>query len=181
MINKTNEAALTAERLRELLHYDPETGIFRWKVARGRKAPAGSVAGSLESKGYNQIKIDGRTYMAHRLSWLYFMERWPTDQIDHINGEKADNRFANLREATGAENSHNRRIPRHNTSGVKGVSFDKRYGKWRAELQWDGKSHYLGMFNAIEDAAAAVEAARRLHHGAFARARLITGVDLRGS
>lgn len=122
---------ITATRLRELLHYDPETGLFTWKVAR-QGTRAGAFAGAL-NHGYLRITIDWRHYPAHRLAWLYMTGEWPADLIDHINLVSDDNRFVNLRQATRAQNMHNSARPRTNTSGVKGVS---RYaGRWKAQIK----------------------------------------------
>jgi len=180
-IGKDKEAALTAERLRELLDYDPATGIFRWRVSRGGTARAGTVAGSPQSDGYAQIKIDGPNYMAHRLAWLWGTGSWPAALIDHINGDRADNRFVNLREATLYQNQYNSRISSRNTSGHKGICWHEQIGKWQAYLKFGGKQRHLGYFTNIEDAAAAIEEARHIHHGAFARTRLLSSVDLTGS
>jgi hypothetical protein len=181
MINKTKESALTAERLRELLNFDATTGEFRWRVTRRGTARAGSVAGTPDGKGYSKITIDGRRYKAHRLALLYMTGSWPAACIDHIDGNPLNNAFENLREATVFQNQHNRRISRNNTSGVKGVCLDRQCGRWQARLSFGGKRYYLGLFDNIEDAAAAIEEARRKYHGAFARTRLITSVDLTGS
>jgi hypothetical protein len=97
---------ITAERLRKLLAYDPETGVFRWKVQRGR-VRAGSIGGTLIKSGCHMIAIDWRTYPAHRLAWLCVHGCWPVDQIDHVNGIRTDNRIANLREAIRNENNEN--------------------------------------------------------------------------
>src|SRR4029450_2313606 len=114
---------LTAERLRELLDYDPETGDFTWKVNR-RCVRSGSVAGNVNCvDGYCYIGVDARRYHAHRLAWLYIKGAWPNDQIDHINGNKADNRFANLRQATHSQNQANGGRYSNNASGYNGVTL----------------------------------------------------------
>jgi hypothetical protein len=94
---------LTVERLRELLTYDPETGELRWRVTR-RRAAKGSLAGTLNRNGYRNIEVEQRCYKAHRLAWLYVTGEWPKETIDHINCKRDDNRWANLRQATTAEN-----------------------------------------------------------------------------
>lgn len=119
-----NHPELTAERLRELLSYDPETGIFR-RVATRRQVKSGDIAGSDDGKGYWRIRVNGEKHRAHRLAWLYVNGAWPIDQLDHINGDKLDNRICNLREATNSENQQNRSLPKSNTSGRLGVHFDK--------------------------------------------------------
>lgn len=153
---------LTAERLREVLDYDPDTGVFTRKVRTGN-VKIGDVAGSFNGKGYIRIGIDGRLHRAHRLAWLYVTGEWPKDQIDHINGDRGDNRLANLREVNNAENQHNLRKARaDNTTGFLGVS--PRYGKFRAYIMVDGKNKHLGCFPTPEAAHAAyLEAKRGLH------------------
>lgn len=153
---------LTVERLRELLDYDPDTGLFTWRVRTSKCVTVGAIAGCLD-KGYLRIQIDRRLHLAHRLAWLYITGDWPPAQIDHINGIRDDNRIANLRAATRAENMHNRRKPHSNTtSGYLGVS---RYrGKFMAQIKLDGKSKFLGLFDTPEEAHAVyLEAKRRLH------------------
>ena len=105
---------LTAERLREVLAYDPDTGVFTWKARTSpfSRVNVGDVAGNLRRDGYIEICVDGRKHQSHRLAWLYVYGEWPADQIDHINGIRTDNRIANLREANNAENHHNLRKAR---------------------------------------------------------------------
>jgi hypothetical protein len=157
---------LTAERLRELLAYDPETGAFTWCVARGRQG-AGSAAGADNGDGYRGIEIDRRRYQAHRLAWLYVHGAWPAEQLDHINGAKSDNRIGNLREATNAENVRNRTPKPGTLAGAKGVTWDR--DGWRARVWKDGRCHCLGRFSTVDEARAAYAAAALEHHGEFAR------------
>ncbi len=103
---------LTAERLRELLTYDPETGHFRWVFTKGCRA-GGQIAGTVRRDGYLCIAVDGRKHKAHRLAWFYMHGRWPHPEIDHINRSKLDNRLCNLREATRVENNANRGVSRY--------------------------------------------------------------------
>jgi hypothetical protein len=157
---------LTAQRLRELLHYDPETGVFTWKVANGTRAKVGAIAGSL-SKGYILVRVDALNRRAHRLAWFYVNGEWPTDEIDHINGDKSDNRICNLRCVSRSVNLQNQRQPRSdNARGLYlGVGWDKARQKWRAQIK-DGKNTFLGRFNSQEEASEAYLAAkRRLHPG----------------
>ena len=154
---------VSAERLRELLHYDPETGVFTRLKASGGGEPAGSIAGWLDkSTGYVRCNLDGICYRVHRLAWLYMTGEWPADQIDHINGERADNRFANLREATNAQNVQNRRKQRNNTSGYPGVSWFQT--KWQAHIRINGKLKHLGCFDNPKTAHDAYLKAKREHH-----------------
>src|SRR5712664_3026918 len=123
---------LTAERLRELLNYDPETGIFRWDVVR-RGCGIGKEAGTSVSAGYRQISIDRRAYSEHRLARLYVHGHWPLDEIDHINGVRDDNRLSNLRQATRSENAQNqRRAQSRSKIGILGVTLHR--GKFQAQI-----------------------------------------------
>lgn len=155
--------ALTAERVRELLHYDPETGVFTWRVNRGGGIKAGDIAGAIKPKGYRIIWIAGN-HRAHRLAWLYVHGTWPKDQIDHINHIKDDNRIANLREVTNGQNMQNRPHQRNSPSGFKGVLGRTPSGRWPAKIAANGKQYWLGMHDSPEEAYAAYcAAAARLH------------------
>jgi hypothetical protein len=143
---------ITAERLRELLHYDPWTGVFTWRVRTSNYVKVGDVAGCVSVDGYISIKIDGYSYRAHRLAWLYMTGRWPADGIDHINMDRVDNRIANLREATKSQNRMNSYLSANSSSGFKGVTWDKRECKWRAVLVIGRKQKHLGYFASPERA-----------------------------
>lgn len=158
---------LTVERAREVLTYDPETGALNWRITRPG-APKGALVGTRTAAGYVQIEIDYKLYPAHRVIWLIQTGKWPTHQVDHINGRRADNRWKNLREATPAENSRNRRPSAKNTSGRIGVSFDKAREKWAAYIIVDGRTIHLGGYVEKADAIAAREAAEKEHFGDFA-------------
>lgn len=158
---------ISAEEARQLLNYDPETGTFTWRVGRG-SARAGSAAGTPKGNGYAVIKIYGKNYSAHRLAWLLTHGVWPENQIDHINGRRDDNRLCNLRLATWSENNRNAKRRSDNTSGVKGVSFDKARDRWLARIKTDGYDRYLGRFDTPEEAHAAYCKAAAELHGEFA-------------
>lgn len=154
---------LTAERLRELLRYDPGTGIFTWRMNRSGGTKAGDVAGSDDGQGYVSIRIDGRAYLAHRLVWLYVYGVWPERQIDHRYGIRNDNRLSELREATNKQNQHNQRKAQgSNKSGLLGVSYSR--GKPRARIRVDGKQKHLGTFDTAELAQAAYLEAKAVLH-----------------
>lgn len=158
-----NHPPLTAERLRELLSYDPETGIFLWRVSLSRRVALGMTAGTL-CGGYTLIRICEKAYRAHRLAWLYVHGRWPIDQLDHINGIRDDNRIANLREANNVEQQQNRAMQRNNTSGHHGVGWCKRDAKWHARIMFKGVRKSLGFFDSLEEASAAyLRAKAELH------------------
>lgn len=158
------ERILTAARLREVLHYNQETGAFTWRVYRGRTAKVGSVAGSLNNRGYIGIRVDGKRYLAHRLAWLYVYGVWPVDEIDHVDGKRTSNQIANLRECSRSENGQNLSIRASSTSGFIGVCFDRERAKWMASIQVNGKLRNLGRFSTPEKASAAYQAAKAKLH-----------------
>lgn len=158
---------MNAERLRQLLSYDPETGVFTWRIARG-PVVAGSAAGFPIGR-YWMICVDGRDYSAHRLAWLHMHGHWPAEDVDHTNGDGLDNRAANLREATRTENCCNTRRGSRNTSGEKGVSYWSKPEKWVAEVVLHGRRVHLSKHDTFEAAVAARRAAVTAHHGQFAR------------
>ena len=161
---------ITLGRLKEVISYNPKTGVLCWKIDRTAGIPAGTIAGSImKGRGHRVIRIDWKIYLAHRLAWFYVHGAWPKDQIDHINCDPDDNRLVNLRESSQAENTRNQRKSKRNTSGFKGVTLHKPTGKWMAQIVAHGKHYYLGLFDTPEEAHAVYcEAAIRLH-GAFAR------------
>jgi len=144
--------SLTAERLRELLIYRPDTGFFHWRVNRGG-AKQGDIAGSVSSHGYRRLCIDCIEYRAARIAWLYMHGTWPTKEIDHADRQKTNNVFSNLREVTHKKNLENRGIPRNNQSGILGVIWLPKKRLWSARIKHNGKTIYLGAFKKIHDAA----------------------------
>lgn len=152
------------ERLKRLLKYDPESGLFTWNESRGR-VKRGTVAGSTSSKGYTVIGLGGKTYKAHRLAWLYMTGAWPLEQIDHRDGQKANNKWNNLREATHAQNSCNRSP--YNKTGFKGV-IPGPNGKYFGKTSYKGEKCHSGAFDTPEEASEWVTAARTRLHGEFA-------------
>ena len=157
------------EVLDGLLKLDHKTGVLIWRVNRTGGIRAGDVAGSLNTSGYTKISILGVMYVAHRIAWKLYYRTEPPDVLDHRNGMKSDNRpKKNLRPATRALNSFNQKTPKSNVSGVKGVHYEKRIRKWRAQIMVGGKTIHLGSHATIEEADAAVRAARKKYHGKFA-------------
>ncbi|MGA4453989.1 HNH endonuclease signature motif containing protein [Pseudomonas kurunegalensis] len=140
---------LNQERLKTLLTYDPITGEFTWNVSRGL-AKAGGPAGSKHHLGYICIGVDGAKLEAHRLAFLYMTGSWPSDDVDHINHIRSDNRWVNLRLATRTENSRNASRYASNSSGVHGVSWKKRDKTWHARICVSGKSIHLGSFKEYD-------------------------------
>ena len=180
---------LTPDRLRELLSYDPETGIFRWKK-RSAGTPregtwntryAGKVAGRVRTEiaksrtSYVMISVDNRTHRAHRLAWLYVHGEWPVGEIDHRDCNGLNNAIGNLRVSDLSGNKTNCGLRSHNTSGIKGVSWDRCRKKWRADIMAGGHRRALGRFDSIELARAAYDAAALRLHGEFARINTNTG------
>ena len=154
---------LTAEYLRSVLHYDPATGIFTWKVGTSPRVKVGNLAGCPDGDGYLQITVLSRIYRAHRLACLYTYGEWPTGQIDHINRNRSDNRICNLREVSNKQNGQNASKRSDNTSGHPGVCWNKRASKWLARIMHNRKNINLGYFENLEDAVAARKAAEKLY------------------
>lgn len=162
----------TPETLRKLLSYDPDTGFLTWK-RRPLEMFAGERAGKIwntrfcgkpaftsdHGQGYKQGMIFKKFYLAHRIAYAIYYGTWPTNQIDHISGNKSDNRISNLRDVTSAENARNRPLPIDSTSRHIGVSWDGRRCKWRAMVGVHGKNRHIGYFTDIEDAITARAAA----------------------
>lgn len=153
---------LTAARLRELVSYDPLTGIFTNRVTNGRRI-AGQAAGSTDALGYVKMKVDRKQYKAHRLAWLYVYDKWPEQHIDHIDGNPSNNRIANLRDVSVSVNLQNRkRAPAHNKSGLLGVWVHRE--RFISFIKTMGVRQYLGTFDTPEEAHAAYLSAKRANH-----------------
>lgn len=160
---------LTAERLREVLDYNPQTGEFRWKVRTAMCAPVGSKAGG-RSGGYLLIGLDREKFKAHRLAWLHHYGVWPKGDLDHLNGDGLDNRIENLRDVPHAVNLQNRRRPnKQSKSQLLGAHFVKtgnRQKRWTSQIRTGDELVRLGYFATAEEASAAyLDAKRRLHQG----------------
>ena len=149
--------------LKEYLDYSPESGVFRWKKNVSSQKRAGDIAGSKHTQGYIHIMIEGKRYLAHRLAWMYQTGDWPKQSVDHINGVKSDNRWANLRDVSHAENLQNRVGPqKDNKIGVLGVVM--RRGKITAQIKVNGESKRLGTFATVEQAHQAYREAKAKYH-----------------
>lgn len=170
--NESSNLAAYEQRIRERLMIDETspTGL-RWNQSAHGKVK-GQHAGVAHSNGYLQISIraniNRKFFFAHRVVWFLAHGRWPDGDIDHINGDRMDNRLVNLREASRSENLRNSAMLSSNTSGIKGVSFHKRAGKWQAQIRMDGKINHIGLFANIADAERAIRSAREKLHGEFA-------------
>lgn len=143
---------LTQKALKESLYYDPETGIFTRKI-KANTAKVGDIAGGKTAVGYIAISVRGKGYLAHRLAFLYMEGIFPTDQIDHINHNKSDNRWSNLCHVTNTTNHHNLGKRITNTSGVTGVSWGSCHGKWEAYITVGLKRYNLGIYDDLVSAA----------------------------
>lgn len=156
------------ERVRELLAYDPETGVFTRKVANSNSTKVGDVAGALTDRGYVRMRVDGCFVYGQGLAWFYVHGVWPEQEIDHINGVRSDNRIGNLRDVSRKDNMQNQRKAQasNKSTGVLGVHFHKAMKKFRASIRFDGKPKHLGYFTTADDAHSAYVAAKRqLHEG----------------
>lgn len=151
---------ITQARLFELYLYDPLTGEFIRRAQCGRHA-AGSIPGSIDPSGYLIIMIDGRNYRAHRLAWFYMTGAWPEHEIDHENRIRSDNKWLNIRPATRKENGENVSLRCDSTSGVRGVSWDRRKQRWRAHITHNYRFVELGRHKTKEAAEAARLSAER--------------------
>lgn len=159
------EQILTQARLRELLHYNPETGEFTWLLRIAQCIKVGDKAGSIDNKGYLKIGINKKVYAAHRLAWIYFYgEIKGSVEIDHINRNKSDNRITNLRMVSHKQNMENQETHFNNKSGYKGVSWWAPTQKWKAQIGHYGKKYHIGLYQTKKEAKVAYEERARQFH-----------------
>ena len=139
---------LTKEFIKQILHYNPDTGIFTWTQRRSLRVLAGHTAGSLSRKdGYVRIFIKRKSYLAHRLAFLYMTGSLPNCEADHIDHDRSNNRWSNLRDASKTDNMRNISLKSNNTSGATGVCWRKDHQKWGAQLRVAGKNIHIGFFD----------------------------------
>lgn len=176
-VSNRDRKPLTAERLRQLLSYDLETGFFR-RIAPSRPQashyltkPVGYVKPGTAGNGggYLMVTVDGKAYRAHRLAWLYMTGDWPKGDVDHRDNDRTNNKWANLREATRSQNIHNMGMRERNSSGRKGATFDRSRNSWQAQITVNGAHHHLGRFETREEAGDAYDRAALKYFGDFAR------------
>ena len=163
--NKNKELSPYYKKAKELLNYNPDTGVFTWKVSK-RGVKFGAKAGTISSHGYVRIKVAGKILSSHRLAWYFIHNEFP-NIIDHINGVKDDNRIINLRSCTQAENMRNTGKQNNNTSGYKGVSWSNEKRKWRVQIYTNNKNKHLGYFDSAKEASEAYEAKTKELYGEF--------------
>jgi hypothetical protein len=161
--------AISAEYLRKILDYDPAAGCFVWKKSQG-SSRAGEIAGTVNKPlGHIHIMIDRVWYYAHRLAWLHVHGEWPRSNLDHINGIPSDNRIVNLRCATQSQNRMNAALRRDNKAQLKGVYFETRRSKWRATINRNRRTIFLGRYATAHEAHQAYVFAAKKLHGEFFR------------
>ena len=156
-------AHITQEKVRSLLYLNDSTGEFFWAAARSNRHPKDAKAGSVTSQGYVRINLLKRPVLAHRLAWLYVYGKWPDGELDHINGDPADNRICNLREVSHAKNMQNIHKKSNTVSGIKGVSLFRGL-QWKAQITHQYKATHLGYFATKEEAALAYAKAATVMH-----------------
>jgi len=159
-------ADLTEEQANKYFTYEEETGNLIWKACKGARAQIGDIAGCITDQGYRSIQLNGKAYRAHRLVFLLHHGYVP-EILDHINNDRSDNRIENLRAVTPLQNAHNRNMSFKNTSGVKGVSWDKVNDCWLARITTNKKIKLIGKFNSLKEAEEAIAIARVALHGEY--------------
>jgi len=149
-MGKVNKGRINHSELLGIVNYNPESGIMTWSAKVAGWSVVGDEVGYLEKQGYRVVGIMGKVYRVHRLCWFYVYGAWP-DEIDHISGERCDNRMKNLRSVGRKENTKNTKLRCSNTSGFNGVSWDKSRDLWVANVDVDGKRIFIGRFKNKSD------------------------------
>lgn len=155
---------LTRARLKEVVHYNENTGEMLWIKPTSARVKIGDKVGNNDGKGYLQTCIDGRRYRVHRLVWLWVYGVFPTYHIDHIDRDRTNNKLSNLRDLPQALNNQNIGVTRANTSGFLGVSWSKEMRKWEARISINNKTRVIGYFDKPENASNAYRLAKQTHH-----------------
>lgn len=159
---------LSVEYVKSILSYEPVSGKLIWKKNRFRRF-VGQEAGTINARGYRRVSIGNQTYAAHRLAWVIYHNKWPVNELDHIDGCPDNNSIENLRDVTREQNGKNRRVNKNNSSGYKGVSYINRFKRWRASIKVSGRSIILGTFKDPEMAHLAYCEAAALYYGEYER------------
>lgn len=159
---------LTQERVKKVYDYNAETGKLTYKIQLASNTPIGKEAGTIKDHGYRVVRVDNIEYLAHRLIWLYMTGQWPKNQIDHIDLNKSNNTWNNLREATVSQNGINAYLRKTNKTGHKGIALFQ--NKWyRARIHYNGKEIHLGIFKTIDEAIAVRNAKEKELYGEYSR------------
>ncbi len=158
---------ISQELLKHLLDYNPETGIWKWKVSASPRVKVGEPAGHWENNGYLRIRVMGGYYLASRLAFLYMEGKMPTRLVDHINQDRSDNRWTNLRECSRSQNNTNIPKKSNNTSGFRGVHWHKASQKWAVNLRYQKKTINGGVFESFEEAKRKRIELEKLYHKEF--------------
>lgn len=151
------------KELRDRFVYDPKTGVFRWRRSAGT-ARSGEEAGWVHKSGYVYVGLNGRSFKAHRLAWMYVYGKDPQGLLDHIDRNKANNRIHNLRVVSDSQSNQNKKAYRNNTSGYKGVGWYAKNKKWRVRIQHERRIILVGFFDTVEEALAARQCAEKRYH-----------------
>lgn len=154
---------LTQELLKELLSYNPKTGDLTWKRDQRGPVRKGDIAGWVNKQGYRGICIKGRCYVAHRVAWLYMTGKWPQDHIDHLNHDRLDNRWENLREVSQLANNRNKKPQKNCPLGVHGITKNIKGTKYRVQINVKGKTIFLGTYDSFEKACQVRKDAEKEH------------------
>lgn len=155
MAIRINKIGISHDELLRILDYDPDTGMFRWKIRIANRINAGTIAGWIKKYGYRQIMIKGKSYFAHRLAFFYVHGYDSENELDHIDGDTSNNRIKNLRESSRSCNMQNKQVYKNNTTGVHGVYFSKHKKKYAAQITTRSNQKHIGYFVTILDAAKA--------------------------
>lgn len=163
-MNINTDDIITQDCLKELLSYDSETGKWTWLITKGGIL-AGSEAGTINHQGYRMITINRKLYKSSRLAFLFMTGSFPSDEVDHINRDKLDDRWVNLRGVSHTINQRNRGIQKNNTSGCPGVSWNSARRKWMSYIKVDGKLVNLGFFETLTEAIHVRKLSEKQHYG----------------
>jgi len=167
MFKYNKHTPLDQDHIKYLFDLDFVTGILVWKNPTSLKIFKGAIAGCLRKDNYRVIGIYGKLYLAHRIIYLYINGQWPENLIDHKTCDPANNKPNLIRDATKSQNGMNRGLQSNNTSGYRGISWDKNYNKWHAYIKINGKRIHLGYFELLQNAVEAREIAEQKYFGDF--------------